>query len=103
MPGDYKTYPANWQDLRAAVLRRAGNCCEGSPAYPNCRAENGKRHPITGSRVVLATAPRFDDDLATTDVRRLRAMCQRCNLTYDMARHLATRQQNRCRAKEIGR
>jgi hypothetical protein len=34
-------YPANWSEIRAAILLRAGNHCEGSPAYPDCRAENG--------------------------------------------------------------
>ena len=28
-------YPANWSDIRRAILERAGNCCE------KCKAQNG--------------------------------------------------------------
>jgi hypothetical protein len=101
MPVDYKTYPSNWRDLRAAVLRRAGNRCEGSPAYPDCRAENGKPHPVSGNRVVLTTAHLFDNDKDTQDIRRLRAWCQRCHLTYDIAKHVAARKESRRRRKKV--
>ena len=36
MPIDYKNYPANWKtEIRPAILKRAGNCCE------TCKAPNG--------------------------------------------------------------
>src|SRR5579863_9835357 len=50
---DRARYPANWKAIRAEVLKRAQNRCEGSPRYPDCRAENGQPHPVTGSRVIL--------------------------------------------------
>ena len=49
-------YPADWRAISAAVRLDAGNRCEGSPTYPACRAENGKPHPVTGSKVVLTVA-----------------------------------------------
>ena len=50
-------YPANWASvIRPRILARAAQRCEGSPAYPQCRAANGKPHPVTGSRVVLTIA-----------------------------------------------
>lgn len=71
----------------AAVRERSGNCCEGSPAYPDCRARNGGPHPVTGSRVVLTTAHLVHDDLENTDINALRYWCQRCHLTYDAKHH----------------
>ena len=95
MPCDYSKYPKNWKTfIRPSVLLRAGNCCEGSPAYMDCRAENGKAHPVTGSMVVLTIA-HMDHDLAHNDgmdrgkhAKRsgranLRALCQRCHLKHD--------------------
>lgn len=93
------TYPANWFELRAKVLARADNRCEGSPAYPECRAANHEPHPITGSRVVLTIAHLYDHDHQTQDLTRLRAWCQRCHLRYDLHTHMtharATRDRRR--------
>lgn len=75
-------YPPNWGELRFAVLLRAHNMCEGSPAYPNCRAEDRNRHPVTGSRVILTVA-HLDRDPKNNESGNLRVMCQRCHLTYD--------------------
>lgn len=86
MPCDYRKYPPNWKEIRAQILERAGNRCEGSPAYPECRAENGKLHPVTGSKVVLTIA-HLDNVPAHCEPKNLRAWCQRCHLTYDAAFH----------------
>lgn len=37
MPIDYSKYPPNWNDLRQAVLKRAGSCCE----VEGCGVKNG--------------------------------------------------------------
>jgi hypothetical protein len=71
-----------WQDLRAWVALRSGNRCEGSPRYPDCRAENGKPHPFTGSKVVLTVA-HVDHDRGRNGPEDLRHWCQRCHLTHD--------------------
>jgi hypothetical protein len=49
-------YPANWKTISLARREAANWRCEGSPAYPDCRAENRKPHPVTGSAVVLTVA-----------------------------------------------
>lgn len=87
MPCDYSKYPPNWKEIRAQILERARNRCEGgSPAYPDCNAENGKPHPVTGSKVVLTIA-HLDNNPANCDPSNLKAWCQRCHLTYDAAFH----------------
>lgn len=73
-----------WKALRAAILTRAGNRCEGSPAYPACRAANHEPHPVTGSRVVLTIA-HLNHDPADSNPANLRALCQRCHNTHDAA------------------
>lgn len=51
---DMSRYPREWKEISKSIKERAGNKCEGSPAYPDCRAEHGKPHPITGSIVFLS-------------------------------------------------
>jgi hypothetical protein len=83
---DASLYPPDWKRIRRRILDRAGNCCEGSPLYPDCRAEDHGSHPVTGSRVVLTVA-HLDNDPGNCADSNLRAMCQRCHLTYDARFH----------------
>jgi 5-methylcytosine-specific restriction endonuclease McrA len=87
MPIDYRKYAADWQLIRNRILTRAGYCCEGSPKYPYCRAENNKPHPATGSLVVLTVA-HLDNDSTHNADDNLRAWCQRCHLAYDLKLHV---------------
>lgn len=83
-------YGAEW---RAISLRRrvAANWrCEGSPAYPDCRAAQSLPHPVTGSLVVLTVGHR-DHDPRNNEDANLSVWCQRCHNAYD----LANRQRNR--------
>jgi len=82
MPVDYSKYPDDWPEIRAEILTRAGNVCEGSPKYPDCRAANKEAHPVTGSKVILTIA-HLDHDPQNSDRDNLRAWCQRCHNTYD--------------------
>jgi len=45
-----------WRAFRASIIERAGDRCEGTPDFPECRAANGEPHPETGSKVVLTIA-----------------------------------------------
>lgn len=91
-PDRMKQYPGGsirspeWLWIRFIALLRADFRCQGTPAFPNCRAENGKPHPVTGSRVVL-TIMHLDHDLANDDPSNFAAGCQRCHLTYDAKLH----------------
>ena len=89
-PENRGRYPANWRtEIRPAILERAKNRCEGSPAFPRCRARNREPHPDTGSVVVLTIA-HLDHVPEHCDPENLRAWCQRCHLTYDGKHHART-------------
>lgn len=94
-------YPANWKQLVELVRVRSGDCCEGSPVYPDCRAANGEPHPVTRSKVVLTTA-HLDHDETSGDLANLRHMCQRCHLTYDAKHHAETARNTRRARKAAG-
>lgn len=96
-PENAARYPRDWKAISLKIRRRAGNRCEGSPAYSNCRAENGKIHPVTGSRVVL-TVGHLNHLPEDCRGENLMAWCQRCHLTYDAKHHAETAHQTR-RAK----
>lgn len=82
-----KRYPKNWKKIRSAILARAGNRCEGSPKFPDCRAENHEPHPATKSKVVL-TIGHLDHTPENCKPENLKAWCQRCHNNYD-AEHRA--------------
>ena len=84
-PENRARYPRNWKaEIRPQILERDGHRCEGSPAYPDCRAANYQPHPATGSKVVLTIA-HLDHVPENCDPANLRAWCQRCHNTYDQA------------------
>lgn len=87
-------YPKNWKEIVKKIKDRAGNRCEGSPDYPDCRAENGKPYPVTGSKVVLTTAHLNHDETDCRD-ENLRCWCQRCHLNYDKEHHAETRRRTK--------
>ena len=114
MPMKRDRYPDNWEEISHYIrFVRAGGRCEGTPDYPDCRAEHGQPHPDTGSTVIWTTAhlgtPHPDgtpgDKHDKMDVRpeNLAALCQRCHLNYDRDEHIAnaaaTRRQ---RAEDAG-
>ena len=81
MPIDYSLYPADWPEISRRIrYERAGNRCEW------CGAENGKPHPVTGSKVVLTVA-HIDHNIENNDDSNLAALCQRCHLTLDAGQH----------------
>jgi hypothetical protein len=96
-PENRLRYPKDWKRIAEAIRERAGNRCEGSPAFPDCRAANGEPHPVTGSRVVLTVA-HLDHTPEHCDPQNLRALCQRCHLIYDADHHRRTAYATRRRA-----
>lgn len=92
-PENRKRYPPDWKQISQRVREEAGQMCEGSPDYPDCRAVNGEPHPVTGSRVVLTVA-HLDHQPENCERDNLRAWCQRCHLNYDRNHHRINRRRN---------
>jgi len=103
MPVDLSRYPKNWSRVSRAIRRRAGGRCEW------CGAENGKAHPVTGSRVVLTTAHLGEPFAANGDkhdkrdirAENLAALCQRCHLNFDRDEHRLNAARTRERKRSI--
>ncbi len=88
-PENKARYPKNWKQIADGIRERAGQKCEGSPDYPDCKAENGKPHPLTGSKVVLTVA-HLDHQPENCEPDNLKAWCQKCHLNYDKHHHAKT-------------
>jgi 5-methylcytosine-specific restriction endonuclease McrA len=80
MPFHAERYPKDWKEISLRVRKRAGDLCEF------CGAVNRQPHPVTGSRVVLTVA-HLDHNPQNCADDNLRALCQRCHLTYDARHH----------------
>lgn len=99
MPIDYREYHPKWTLIvrlvrKRTIINNGTDCCEGSPHYPNCRAENYQPHPQTGSMVVLTTA-HLDGDKDNNQFNNLRRLCQRCHLRHDLGHHIMNRKYGR--------
>jgi hypothetical protein len=99
-PENRARYPKNWREIVARVRERSGDRCEGSPAFPDCRAENGKPHPVTGGRVTLTTG-HLDHVPENCDLSNLRHWCNRCHLVYDARHHAETAYTTRRAGKAV--
>ncbi len=106
MPMDRSHYPDDWEQISRDIrFVRAEGRCEGTDSYPDCCAEHGKRHPETGSVVVLTTAhlgvaksdgsPGDKHDKLDVRPENLAALCQRCHLDLDREDHLFSAAQTR--------
>lgn len=97
-PQNRSLYPTYWDQIRAFIRARAGNCCEGSPRYPDCRAVNYQPHPVTGSIVVLTIA-HLNHDPTDNRESNLACLCQRCHLTHDARHHAQEARRTRDRRR----
>jgi hypothetical protein len=112
-PSNRHRYPSDWMRIVRDVRARSGDCCEGSPAYPDCRVENwavgyrderGVWHQLgdgmsrmvsqehDGYKVVriVLTVGHLDHIPEHCELANLRHWCQRCHLTYDRQHHAET-------------
>lgn len=97
-PENKARYPKDWKAISLEVREAAGWVCEGSPAYPDCRAANAEPHPHTGGMVTLTVAHlnHVPEDCGEPGNRpNLRAWCNRCHNTYDAPMRAAGIKQRR--------
>lgn len=84
-PENKARYPKDWKQIRERILKRARDRCEGSPAYPDCRAINGAElRNSLDRRLVVLTIAHLDHTPENCADENLRAWCQRCHNTYDL-------------------
>lgn len=122
-------YPANWREIRAAILERARHCCEfcGRPNHvwaTKAGAWRWKKKDMEALsypgekvyRIVLAIAhldhnPENCDGMENggpavptwrIQDSNLRALCQRCHLAWDAVRHQQTAYRTRRSGKAMG-
>lgn len=81
-PENKSRYPKDWPIISIRIRERAGWKCEQILEGRRCNAEQGKAHPITGSKVILTVA-HLDHQPENCRDENLKAMCQRCHNTYD--------------------
>jgi len=116
MPIDYKDYPKNWKtEIRPAVLERANNCCELCGVKNHAiihrfgkglndweywpEGMESEAWSIDGkkSTKIILTIAHLDHDKLNHDVdlERLKALCQKCHLQYDIKHHVSNRLKNK--------
>lgn len=123
---DKARYPANWKQIRTAILERASHRCEfcGVKNHAVGYRKNGRFIPITTAlrdagceaghevacdngtvikiiRIVLTIA-HLDHTPENCDPNNLRALCQRCHLHYDIPHHQRTFYRTRRIGKAMG-
>lgn len=115
-PENRRRYPPDWPAIVEQVRERSGNCCEGSPAFPDCRVPNGAvgyrdagRWVQLGESVdaaaqyvdaaiedgfrvvrIVLTCGHLDHTPENCEPANLRHWCQRCHLHYDQQHHAQT-------------
>lgn len=99
MPFQKERYPANWKEISLRIRERDGWRCR------LCGAENGKPHPLTGSKVVLTVMHDPDPDPMNCADDNLKSACQRCHNMTDAPmrqKHAAeTRRRKRLKAGQM--
>jgi len=123
-PENKARYPANWKEIRAAILERAGHCCE------QCKVPNGKRiargtgpfadtfqaetaevfdaetgeyiasvrmseYQVKNMVTIVLTIAHLDHQPENCDPSNLRALCQMHHLRHDAAHHAESARQTR--------
>lgn len=81
-PENKARYPKNWKEIRKQILIRANNRCEFCGVENYSIRENGTK--------VILTIAHLDHQPENCNLNNLRALCQKCHLTYDAKHHSQT-------------
>jgi 5-methylcytosine-specific restriction endonuclease McrA len=123
-PENKARYPADWKQIRASILVRAGDCCEQCKVPNHARIARGIGEDATTYMLdtgdvychftglhlgqcrhsdynvgrmtdVVLTIAHLDHTPENCDPANLKALCQRCHLAYDAEHHKANAQATR--------
>lgn len=118
-PENLARYPANWPEIRAAILERAGHCCERCKVANHVRIARGAGKDLgaymtddadvfdadTGEYLgrcrmtefnvlkmvdIVLTVAHLDHTPENCDPSNMLALCQRCHLRNDIEHHKLT-------------
>lgn len=130
-PENRERYPADWKQVRARILARAGNCCEWCHVPNKARIARGQGdddglymmdtadvycadtgHHYGQRRMsdfdlgrmtnIVLTIAHLDHTPENCADDNLRALCQRCHLKHDREHHAASAQATRHARKALG-
>jgi 5-methylcytosine-specific restriction endonuclease McrA len=122
-PENQLRYPANWREIRARILARAGNRCEfcgvpnGAVGYreedgsfvqlaASCRESGMETEAacLDGKKiiVIVLTIAHLDHVPEHCGDENLKALCQRCHLKHDRQQHAQTAYATRRAARATG-
>lgn len=102
-PENKNRYPSDWAQISKRIRERSGGVCECTGECGNrhatgrCPARNYQPHPVTDSKVILTVA-HLDHTPENCGDDNLKAMCQRCHLSYDRHHHARNAAETRRRA-----
>lgn len=130
-PENRGRYPVNWKEIRAEILKRAGDCCEQCKAPNRLMIARGEG-PDAGTYItedaevyddadgthrgyarmsdytydrwirVVLTIAHLDHTPENCAPENLRAWCQRCHLRYDAKHHAENARRTRRERKAVG-
>ena len=113
-----KLYPANWNEIREAILKRANNRCEfcgvenhikgfRTKSGQFLRTDNNELNARIAECLhhkifkIVLTIAHLDHNPKNNSPENLRALCQKCHLNYDKKHHAETRRKTLQKKKEI--